>query len=105
MTNYVCMYTLPRYTNTLVCWLVKCKVRVRIPVQASKRNMKIKIFLRRFPLSRFLSKTLSVNKPDMKNFLKKKKKKKSNVWNRLSTVGPKPLTYKINAHNMSGMRS
>ena len=69
----------------LVCWLIRRKAQVRIPGQTSKRNMK-KLFLRRFPLNRLLAKTLTVNKPAMKKFLKN-------------------LSYKINAHNMSGVRS
>ena len=50
-------------------WLIGHKVRVHIPGQVSKRNTK-DIFLRRFPLSRFPAKTLRVNKPAMKKFLK-----------------------------------
>ena len=60
--------------------------------------MKKKIFLRRFALSRFLAKTLRVNKPVMKKFLKNLS---SGVDVKL--VAP-PLMYKINAHNMSGVR-
>ena len=41
-----------------VCWLIRHKAQVRIPGQISKRNMKKKIFLRRFSFSRFLAKTL-----------------------------------------------
>ena len=36
-----------------MCWLIRYKARVRIPGQASKRNMKNKIYLRRFSSSRF----------------------------------------------------
>ena len=43
-----------------------------MPGQASKRNMK-KIFLQRYPLSRFMAKTLRVNKPAMEKVLK-------NLW-------------------------
>ena len=53
-----------------MCWLIRRKAWVHIPGQASKRNMKKKIFLRRFPVSRSLAKTVRVNKPDMENFLK-----------------------------------
>ena len=46
----------------IVCQLIRHKKgRVRITCQASKRNMKKKIFLNRFPLSRFLSENLRVN--------------------------------------------
>ena len=46
---------------------IRRKARVRIPGQRSKRNMKKKIFLRREEtLSRFLAKTLRINKPAMK---------------------------------------
>ena len=41
----------------VVYWLIRRTVRIRIPIQASKRNMK-KIFLQRFPLTRFLAKIL-----------------------------------------------
>ena len=47
------------------------RVRVGIPSQTSKRKMKKKISLRRFPFSRFLAKTLRVNKLGMERFLKK----------------------------------
>ena len=50
-------------------WLIRRKARVRIPGQASKRNMK-KTFLRRLPLSRFLAKILRVDKIAMKSFSK-----------------------------------
>ena len=41
--------------KVVLYWLIRRKARVRIPGQASKRNMKKKIFfLRRFPLNRFL---------------------------------------------------
>ena len=49
-----------------VCWLIRRRTGVRISGQASKRNMKII-----FPLIRFLAKTLTVNKPALKKFLKK----------------------------------
>ena len=52
-----------------VFWLIRLKARVRIPGQPLKRNMK-KIFPPLFPLSRFLAKTLRVNKTTMKNVLK-----------------------------------
>ena len=44
-----------------VFWLIRRKTRVHIPGQASKLNMK-KIFLLRFPLSRYLAKAVRVNK-------------------------------------------
>ena len=51
------------------------------------------------PLSRFLAKTLRINKPAMKKFLK----------NLAFEVDVKlyflPLTYKNNARNLSGVRS
>ena len=47
----------------VVCWLARRKARVRIPGHEPKRNMKKFKFLRRFPLSRFLVKTLRANKP------------------------------------------
>ena len=50
--------------------LLDANVWVRIPGQSSKMKYK-KIFLRRLPLSRFLAKTLRVNKIAMKKFLKK----------------------------------
>ena len=54
---------------------------------------------RRLPLSRFLAKTLRVNKPLMKKFLKK-------ICRSVSTLNCNPTAhYKIKAHNMSGVRS
>ena len=41
----------------VLCWLIRLKVRLRNPCQASKGNMK-KIFLQRFRLSRFWAKAL-----------------------------------------------
>ena len=49
---------------------VVAMARVRAPGQTLKQNMKKKIFLRRFPLSRFLTKTLSVNKNCHEKFFK-----------------------------------
>ena len=63
----------PIFCSQTKRWFIICKARIRIPGQASKRNMKKKrkIFLRRFPLSRFLAKSLRLkNKPAMKKFLK-----------------------------------
>ena len=51
-------------------WLIRRKARVRIQGQTLKRNIKKKTVLRRIPFSRFLAKTLRVNKPAMKKFLK-----------------------------------
>ena len=48
---------------------LKRRARVRMPSQNPKRNIK-KIFARRFPLSRFLTKTQRVNKPAEKEVLK-----------------------------------
>ena len=50
-------------------------------------------------ISRFLAKTLRVNKPAMKNFLKN-----LSLGVDVKLYVP-PLTYKINAHNISGVRS
>ena len=49
----------------VVCWLIRCKARDHIPGQLSKRNMKRNIFS-----ADFWGKTLSVNKPAIKKFLK-----------------------------------
>ena len=54
-------------------WPKKCKSSNKKKKKESneiKTKKEKKIFLRRFPLSRFLSKTLKVNKPAMKKFLK-----------------------------------
>ena len=74
-------------------WLI-----IRNPGQVSKRNMK-KIFIRRFPLTRFLAKTLKVNKSAKKKFLKNLQFR---VVVKLQIL---PFTYKINIHNMSVVRS
>ena len=55
-----------------------------------------KIFIRRFALIRFLAKTLRINKPAMKKFLKK-----SVVQSRLLNCRS---IYKITTHNISGAR-
>ena len=41
----------------VVCWLIRCKTQICLTGQTSKANIK-KYFFRRFPLSRFLAKTL-----------------------------------------------
>ena len=51
--------------------------------QARHQNEIRKVFLRRFPLNRFLAKTLRLNKNCHEKFLKK-----SVVRSRLQTVGP-----------------
>ena len=51
-----------------MCWLARHKARVRIPGQASIRKMEKN--LRLFLLSRYLAKSLKLNKPVMKKFLK-----------------------------------
>ena len=45
----------------VVCWLIRRKARV-LESQARHQNEIRKVFLRRFPLSRFLAKTLRVNR-------------------------------------------
>ena len=47
----------------LVCWLMRCKARVRIPGQASKRNMKKNIF------SAISSQQISGKNSAMNNFI------------------------------------
>ena len=51
------------------CWYIRHKAIVQIPGHASKRKYE-KIFLRRLPLSRFVAKTLRVNKIARKSFSK-----------------------------------
>ena len=102
----VCFLKMFRPLKGMICFilnnvhrgLLDAKAWVRIPVQSSKMKYK-KIFLRRLPLSRFLAKTLRVNKTAMKKFLKTLS---FGVDVKLQVP---PLTYKINAHNMSGVRS
>ena len=64
ITHIVCLHKRQSNLQGSRCvssWLIRPKARVRIPDEASKRNMK-KIFLRRFLLIRFLAKSLRVNK-------------------------------------------
>ena len=70
--------------------IIRLKAQVSIPGQASKTKYE-KIFLRRFLLSRYPAKTLRVNKPAIKKFLK-------NLSFRSDVP---PLTYEIITHNMS----
>ena len=58
-----------------------------------------KIFLRRLPLSRLMAKTLRVNKAAMKKILKNLS---FGVDVKLQVS---PLLYKINTHNISGVRN
>ena len=51
--------------------------RVRVPAQAGYQNIQQKVFLRQFPLSKFLAKTLRVSKIAIK--FPKKKEKKHNI--------------------------
>ena len=68
--------------------------------QARHQNEIRKVFLRRFPLSRFLAKTLRVNKIAMKSF---SKYLSFGVDFKLQVP---PLMYKkINTHNISGVRN
>ena len=67
------------------CWLIRHKARVRIPGQASKRNMK-KNFSSAISSQQFSGKNSeSKIKPAMKKFLKKKK---SVAQSRLQSVSP-----------------
>ena len=59
-----------------------------------------KILLWRLALSRFLAKTLRVNKSALKKFLKN-----LSFGAGFELYGVPSLTYKINAHNMSAVRS
>ena len=77
----------------LICWLIKRKVRIHTPSQASNRIMKRIRFFRRFP-QQILAKTRRVNKPAMK--------KSSLVDDKLQFT---LLAYKINVHNLSSVRS
>ena len=91
-----------RLSSTTLCGKESCNLlspRITlIPGHKSKRNMKT-IFLRQFSLSRFLAKTLRINQPAMKNFLE-------NMSFRVDVkLKVSALTYKINTHNMSGVRS
>ena len=63
-------------------------VRPGFEPQARQQNKIRKVFLRRFPPNRFLAKTLRVNKNCHEKFFKKS-----------------PLMYKINTHNISGVRN
>ena len=66
--------------------------------QARDQNKIQKVFLRRFPISRFLAKTLSVNKIAMKSFLNLS----FGVDFKLQIP---PLMYKINTHSINGVRN
>ena len=84
----------------VVCRLIRHKSLGMYPrPDIITKYEKKKIFLRRLPLNSFLAKTLRVNTPAMKKFLK----------NLSYGVNVKlyipPLTYKLNAHNMRGVRS
>ena len=57
-------YLLPEFLPE-ICWK-----KLRFETQAGHQNKIRKIFLRRFPLRRFLTKTLSVNKIAVKGFSK-----------------------------------
>ena len=67
--------------------------------QARHQNEIRKVFLRHFPLSRFLAKTLRVNKIAIKSF---SKKLSFGVDFKLQVP---PLMYKINTHNISSVRN
>ena len=82
----------------VVCRLIRRKILGSYPRSVIKNEIR-KIFLRRVPLSRFLAKTLRVNKPAMKNFFK------ILLFGGNIKLQVPPLTYKINAHNMSGVRN
>ena len=69
----------------------------RFGPQDKHENKIQKIYLRRFPFSRFLTKTLRVNKVAMKKFLTNLS---FEVDFKLQVV---PLIYKINTHNMNGV--
>ena len=74
----------------VVCWLIRCKKSdsyTRSGIKTKYEKEKI-----------FLAKTLRVNKPAMKNFLKK------SVF-RSQRYRSRTLTYKINSHNMSSVWS
>ena len=58
-----------------------------------------KVFLRRFPLSKFLAKTLRVNKIAMKSF------SKNLLFGVAFKLQVPPLMKKINIHNISGVRN
>ena len=66
-------------------------VKPGFEVQTRHQNKIQKVFLRRFPLSRFLARTLRANKSAMKSFSKK-------------SVVRSRLMYKINTHNISCVR-
>ena len=72
--------------------LITRKTRVRIPGQASKRNMKKRSISSAISSQQISDKNSESNKPDKKKFLK----------NLSFRVGP--LMYKINAHYISGLR-
>ena len=67
--------------------------------QARNQNKMQKVFLRRFSLSRFLATTLRANKIAMKSF-----SKNLSFEVDLKLQIP-PLIYKINTHNISGVRN
>ena len=64
MPHSSCDSGYPKAENVVVYYLIRRKIQVR------HQNKIQKVFFPRFPLSRFLAKTLRVNKIAMKNFSK-----------------------------------
>ena len=67
--------------------------------QGRHQNEIRKVFLRRFPLSRFLAKTLRINKIAIKSF------SKNLSFGVDFKLQDPPLMYKINTHNIRGVRN
>ena len=84
----------PQYSRYCVGLL---DVKPEFEPQARHQNEVQKIFLQRFPLSRYVAKTLRVNKISMKSF---SKILSFGVDFKLQVP---PLIYKIRTHNISGV--
>ena len=80
--------------------LLAMKPRFKPQVRNQNRNMKKNIFLRQLTLSRFLTKSRRINEIAMQSFSKKNLSFGIDFKLKVLT-----LTYKINTHNNSGVRS
>ena len=79
-----------------------CKANLHLRSDISNKKKHEKIFLRRLSLSRFLSKTLRVNKITMKKSLKKKKNCRSEAF---LNCRPRHSRIQMNTHDISCVRS
>ena len=103
---HICMFLNYKYMVSLLKspWSNRQRVglldeKPRLESQARHQNELRKVFLRRFSLSSFLAKTLRVNKITVKSFSK-------NLYFGVDfKLQVPPLIYKINTHNISGVRN